>query len=249
MPKHSFYEPQRDVKHNLDCNYRSLATSILPHYHQAVEISCILQGEIEFRVGEKSRHVTAGDITFVPPYVVHSSTKSELCDAAVLIIPHHYYADFEKMMGNKSYSFLTDKEKNRAITALIAELADRQASGAPINELLLRSFADMVLGLIADGYEPEPQAGKSSSLVLQIIEYVEQHYAESISLSSLAAHFGYSKYHFSRLFHAAFHCSLPAYINSVRVRKVEATSGTGRKSDRILDAGFGSLSGFYRNKK
>ena len=249
MAERFFYEPLRDVAHNLDCNLRSLATSILPHYHQAVEISCILQGEIEFRVGEKSRLVTAGDITFVPPYVVHSSSTSDCCDAAVLIIPHRYFADFEAMMGGDSFSFLCDKQKNTEITRLICELAERQAQGRPTNEVLLRSYAERVLGLIADGYEAEPTDTKQHSLVMQIIEYVEENCAEGFSLAEIAAHFGYSKYHFSRLFHAAFHCSLPAFVNAVRVRRVESADADRPKSERILDAGFGSLSGFYRSKK
>ena len=248
MSKSSFYEPQRDVEHNLDCNYRSLATSIVPHFHQAIEISCILAGEIDFTIGNKTATVREGDITFVPPYVVHSSSKSERCDAAVLIIPHDYYADFERLMGEKSFSFLCDKAQNERITQLIRELAERREGKKQINEILLRSYADRVLGLIADSYTPERLNSKNNDMILKIIRYVEEHAAESITLTSIAAHFGYSKYYFSRLFHATFHCSLPSFINAVRARRV-ADAATGKKSDRILDAGFGSLSAYYRAKK
>ncbi len=248
MSNNSFYEPQRDVQHNLDCNYRSLATSITPHFHQAIEISYILSGGIDFTVGSETVTVGEGDITFVPPYVVHSSSTSERCDAAVLIIPRHYYADFEAMMAGSSFSFLCNKEANIPIAALIAELADRQEAGGGINEILLRSYADRVLGLIADSYPPEKIDSKNNDLILKIIHYVDAHAAENITLDSIAAHFGYSKYYFSRLFHAAFHCSLPTYVNAVRVRRV-ANADKGRKGDRIFDAGFGSLSAYYRAKK
>lgn len=248
MSKSSFYEPQRDVEHNLDCNYRSLATSIVPHFHQAIEISCILAGEIDFTIGNQTATVREGDITFVPPYVVHSSSKSERCDAAVLIIPHDYYADFERLMGEKSFSFLCDKAQNERITQLIRELAERREGKKQINEILLRSYADRVLGLIADSYTPERLNSKNNDMILKIIRYVEEHAAESITLTSIAAHFGYSKYYFSRLFHATFHCSLPSFINAVRARRV-ADAAAGKKSDRILDAGFGSLSAYYRAKK
>ncbi len=244
MPNSSFYEPLRDVEHNLDCNYRSLATSIVPHFHQAIEISCILAGEIDFTVGAETVTVGVGQITFVPPYVVHSSSRSERCDAAVLIIPHHYYEDFEKLMGNGTFSFLCDHAKNLPITTLVCELADRQKKGDEINEILLRSYADRVLGLIADRYTPEKLDKKNHDLILNIINYIDVHFAEDITLSSISAHFGYSKYYFSRLFHAAFHCSLPAYVNTVRSRHVSATQG--KKSECILDAGFGSLSAYYR---
>lgn len=247
MPNSSFYEPQRDVEHNLDCNYRSLATSIAPHFHQAIEISCILAGEIDFTVGSKTMTVCAGQITFVPPYVVHFSSKSERCDAAVLIVPHRFYADFEKIMGNGTFSFLCDTTLNVPIIQLVRELADRQQKGDAINEILLRSYADRVLGLIADIYPPEQADNKNNALILEIINYVEEHFAEDITLSSISAHFGYSKYYFSRLFHAAFHCSLPTYVNAVRVRCVNAARG--KKIDCILDAGFGSLSAYYRAKR
>lgn len=247
MKQLSFYEPQRDVEHNLDCNIRSLATSIAPHFHQAIEISCILAGEIDFTVGAQTKTVRAGDITFVPPYVMHASSTSALCDAAVLIIPRRYYADFESMMGDGSFTFLCQRDVNEKITALVCELADRREAGDEINEILLRSYADRVLGLVADAYAPEKINRKHSELILQIINYIDAHFTEELTLTALAAHFGYSKYYFSRLFHATFHCSLPAYIGAVRARHVAATAG--RKSDRILDAGFGSLSAYYRAKK
>jgi AraC-like DNA-binding protein len=247
MPTFSFYEPLRDVAHNLDCNYRSLATSIAPHFHQAIEISCILSGEIDFTVGTKTQHVGVGDITFVPPYVVHSSSKSDLCDAAVLIIPRTFFADFESMMGDRSFAFLCDKEANTRILSLITELADRKKQGDTINEILLRSYADRVLGLIADAYTPEPLDRKQGNLIVSIISYIEEHCTEKLTLAAIASHFGYSKYHFSRLFHTTFHCSLPTYINAVRARRVAGCEG--KKSDRILDAGFGSLSAYYRAKR
>lgn len=248
MEKKIFYEPERDVRHNLDCNRRELGTSILPHFHRAIEISVILEGEIDFAVGRVSRHVGPGDITFVPPYTLHSSSKSPHCEAAVLIVPHRYFADFEAELDGRSFSFLCDRAANRDIAAAVLSLCERLKQAPPPNDTLLRGYADTVLGLIADRYEAEAHDSRGSELVIDIIRYIDEHCTEPITLAALAAHFGYSKYHFSRLFHSTFHCSLPHYVNAVRLRRVAACDDT-KKSEAILQGGFGSLSAFYRAKK
>ena len=81
-----------------------------------------------------------------------------------------------------------------------------------------------------------------------ILQYIEDHYNETITLDEISRHFGYSKYYFSRLFNRTFHCTLNAYINSVRVRAVSKMPEEQSKTEKIIEAGFNSLSSYYRTK-
>ncbi len=238
-----FYESQRDVVHTVNCAYRALK-NVPPHFHQSVEITCVLEGEVEFFMGTSKRVMRAGDAAFTAQYCVHHTGRENGSRAAVLIIPSKFYEEFDRITGGKTFGFLTDKDKNARIIKLVCELADGIEN---MSEFLTTSYVHMVLGLIEAAYEPV-EMQKHDGLMLEIIKYVDEHYAEKLTLEGMAAHFGYSKYHFSRLFNKSFNCSLTSYVNSVRARAVSEAS-EGNKTDVIMRSGFNSLSSYYRTRK
>ena len=57
----------------------------------------------------------------------------------------------------------------------------------------------------------------------------------------------YSKYYFSKLFNKLFGCTLKNYVNTVRCGMIENDKEKG-VSNAILNAGFNSLSSYYKFK-
>ena len=53
--------------------------------------------------------------------------------------------------------------------------------------------------------------------IRQILEYVESHYAEPLSLAQIAGEFGLSREYFSRLFHKKLGLTLSQHLNRVRI--------------------------------
>jgi AraC-like DNA-binding protein/mannose-6-phosphate isomerase-like protein (cupin superfamily) len=239
------YEAERDVVHNLHCINRE-NKGIWPHFHQSIEIGCILKGCSEVFIGNKSMVLNEGQIFFVPPYFNHYSLSEEGFEFVMLVIPKKYYEEFENEIGGKTYSFLPDVEKNKPIRILLESLRDDIGN---LNELMRKAYANMVLGLISRLYEPEEMQTDHKDISLDIIHYIDEHYMEKITLDSISQYFGYSKYYFSRLFNRLFHCSLNSYINSVRLRAIEEMSNKDNKTNKITKAGFNSLSSYYRSKK
>lgn len=246
MINQPFYEPTRDLVHNLDVHYRSI-NNVPYHFHQAVEIICVLSGETDFQVGQTQRRISRGDIVFVPPLFAHRSLSAGDCTAVVLILPKRYHLNYEQAADGKGFTFLCDKQKNSDVIQRIEELATRQTLGE-VPEFLSHAYSDMVLGLILDRYEPTVLDNGSNDLVISVINYIDEHYKDDITLEKISSHFGYSKYHFSRLFNATFKCSLPSYVNAVRARAV-TKSDTQSKTKAIIDSGFNTLSTFYRARK
>ena len=248
MDVKAYYEPTRDVKHYVDCQYRTL-NHITPHFHQSIEISYCVSGGLNFYIGSDMFRLEAGQITFVPSYFVHyafplkeDDTSSKL---AVIIIPKKYYEEFAQETNNASYFFLGDKAKNKKIGELICEFTENRFE---MKELLVKSYTNMILGLIEKNYEPIKLKNTNNDLMLNIIEYIDEHYEEHITLESISSHFGYSKYYFSHLFNRTFNCTLSSYVNSVRARAVSKRETGVSKTDAIIKSGFNTLSSYYRLK-
>lgn len=84
-----------------------------------------------------------------------------------------------------------------------------------------------------------------------LLAYINENYAEDITLEGMAEHFGYSKYYFSRMFNAALGTSITDYVSSVRLmRALDMLRRTGcTVSDAAFSCGFSSLPTFYRALK
>ena len=249
MDKSARYEAQRDVVHTVNCGYRDISR-INPHFHQSIEITYLIKGQVDFHIGANCFRMSEGQISFVPGYFAHYTDRqdetNDKTNAAVLIIPKKCCDEFYRETGNESYFLLDDAEKNKRIGKLMTELADGIDG---MNELLIKAYVNMILGLIRQNYAPVCLNNANNDLMLQIIEYIDAHYSEKLTLSSLSDRFGYSKYYFSRLFNKTFNCNLNAYVNSVRARAVNEKKGEGKITELIIESGFNTLSSYYRTIK
>ena len=61
------------------------------------------------------------------------------------------------------------------------------------------------------------EGGKDQQRIRSILDYIEVHYAEPVSLSTIAGEFGLSREYFSRLFHQTLGITLSEHINRVRI--------------------------------
>lgn len=92
---------------------------------------------------------------------------------------------------------------------------------------------------------------KNSSLIYNIVRYINDNYANKITLELLASEFNYSVSHISHTIGTYLSCNLNTYLNKVRLTNfVELTKNNPEKIiTNALEVGFDSLQTFYRNFK
>lgn len=88
------------------------------------------------------------------------------------------------------------------------------------------------------------------SMIINVLNYIDEHFTEPITLDSISSVFGYNKYYFSRLFNKYIGETLNSYINNVRINNIIAR---GKKQENmnlsqlVFDCGFDSMTTFYRS--
>ena len=83
-----------------------------------------------------------------------------------------------------------------------------------------------------------------------ILHYINEHYAEPLSLRSLSREFGYSPQYFSKLFHKYMRINLTEYVNIARVNQAKRLLESKKSIAEIaFECGFGSTPSFYRAYK
>ena len=119
------------------------------------------------------------------------------------------------------------------------------------NELIIEGTISILLGSIIKDNLTVDNDKTSYDLVKCILLYIEENYKSTITLDSIAKHFGYSKYYFSHLFNKCFRCNLNDYLNLVRCRHSISFVIDENMSvaDAAFAAGFVSMRTFYRTFK
>ena len=88
----------------------------------------------------------------------------------------------------------------------------------------------------------------SSDKLKNVLDYIDLHYAEPLTISELAELCYFSEYHFMRFFKKHMNMTCIQYINNVRLEKAVELFEHGETSilEVSLSVGFHNLSYFHR---
>jgi AraC family transcriptional regulator len=102
------------------------------------------------------------------------------------------------------------------------------------------------LGKIAIAPDIRIEAVRSPSCIIEVVDYLNGHYAEPCSLRTLAVMAGLSRFHFLRRFRAATGTSPHQYLIGLRLRAAaeQLRSSAAPITSIALDVGFNDLSNF-----
>lgn len=247
--KRIFYESFKDTSGLIYAEKQKEISGRI-HFHRAFELAYILDGVAMYNVeGEKLR-AEAGDIVFVHCCYSHQSLPEPAHTKYVIAVPENITSDVAELFAESTLStVLSDKEFNRTLLGYFESLVN--GKNLKIAE---KGYANVIFGSLANHYEriSVKQKNKNIFLIEDILDYIDAHCTEAITLESISEHFGYNKTYFSRLFNNHITVSLSNYINMVRYNKFEALVKENRNAnitDLAFKCGFTSMSTFYRIRK
>lgn len=222
--------PDIDVRFYLSIDEGSYVT---PHWHNSLELVYVLEGSLTVTYPyEEKRTVRENELFCVNPRTIHSvlSTKNR---ALVLQVPQQLY---EKLVP--SFSLLhfavdmnpgnererTKLERLKKIFADMYAVYDIQPEG-----YLLKFYSllyDLMFTLIHSYSVRMLQKDMEKSVrnferIREIMQYVDEHHAEGISVSDVAAHFQYNPDYLSRFFKKYMGTTLMEFIYTVRLNYVQ----------------------------
>lgn len=99
-----------------------------------------------------------------------------------------------------------------------------------------------------EGFRACKRCWKTGGGVLRACEFIARHLGEPLPLARIAAHAGWSPFHFQRVFRAALGVSPKEYARRLRIERFRRAAGSGVTS-AIYAAGFGSSSRLYERAK
>lgn len=234
------------------------------HWHTEIEIVMPIVGPYVVEAGGTVYNIDVGDIIIINSGVVHhlyppiENGRRYIFQSSFGIL-HNVYG-MESVLTMLPPALLLNKEKDPDIYNSIKEsifeiheeyVLDVTLSEAAIYSLLIEMF--VIIGRKyssrADFFEVNNAKKKEySEKFTSICDYINEHFAEDLTLEDVAGKAGFSKYHFTRLFKQFTGYSFYKYLNHKRIECAEKLLIDPDISitEVAIQSGFSSLSSFIR---
>lgn len=217
------------------------------HFHLATEVVGVIQGQIEVFINGDSRVLTAGEIAVIPSYHVHDFLCAPGNEDFVLTISQ---STLQKFLSIHSATFENFLPRGPYTDRIFAWFRTIEENWENSDFLMHYGLINFLFGLLAKAYPPARRIDPKAVSAAPILQYIEDHLTESLTLEGLAAAFGYSKNYFSAMFNRVTGMHLKDYVNRLRLQRAKARLDSKNRSETVLeiasDCGFNSLNTFYR---
>ena len=229
------------------------------HMHDDMEILCVVTGKVGYVVEGRVYDLRPGSVMLMRSAETHKLlvTKSERYERYVINfrpeilekyhLPSQLLAPFtERALGEKNHYLagIFDSVKPldlcREIEKSLEFLPPEDAIG---------TFLPSMLSLICSAFEKniKHKENPKDDIAFRLIDHVNSHLFESLSLSSIAQSVHISESHLNRVFRAATGTSVYRYILSKRLIAAQQLIAQGETAQSAgQKCGFRDYSAFYR---
>ena len=220
----------------------ALAEDTAFHYHEFHKLVFFLAGRGNYIVEGRTHVLRPYDVVLVRQGAIHKAQ----------IDPNERY---ERVILYISPDFLRpDVDRRTALLRTLDALEAEEQSTAYGHDLLSRAQMLQLLvmlgrGLNDDGssYAPSEHCNEKTAAIL---EYLNTHLTEDISIDALADTFYLSKYYMMRLFRAETGFTIHGYLTDKRLRVARDLIARGmRTTDACFQCGYHDYSAFSRAYK
>ena len=235
-----------------------------PHWHSSIEMILPVENYYDVKITNKDYRINPGEILIIPPRELHelvappdgvrfifqfninvmAQLKGFASIQSMLSKPLHITKDSHPLIYNEVYQTLLD-------------MCKEYISGNPYSEL---SIFSLLIKMLIALYENHIQTtdlfqnvniNKHQEYVTKfgnLLDYIDTHYTEDLTLEDMADIIGFSKYHFSRLFKQYTNFTFCDYLKHRRIQAAEMLLEQPEYSitEVALQAGFPSISTFNR---
>ncbi len=237
-----FYERNHSLKGDTLKVEEGSNFSFPAHIHEAFELIFVVRGEMRIGAGSRLYDVSENDAVLVFPEDVHFLEPNGDCSHVLWIFSPEYVRAFSKF----AFSHVPESNVFRPSKALLERLLSLKTDRRTLHvkSVLYDLVDEFDAGATYAERDPEKE-----NLLLRIIDYVSENYAQKCTLSDLGAATSYHYAYLSRYFSERTGLTFTQYVNSYRIsesctRLVETPDSVTKIA---LDCGFESLRSYHRN--
>ena len=196
------------------------------HWHSEWELLRVIEGELLLTLDEEQHLIKKGDIVLISGEMLHGGDPRDCVYECLVFDIYGLFGKSEAVktllrpffrMDFVPFRFFSDNDK--ALTDVLNIFSS--ANESPCLELeTLSAIANLLSWLIKGAhYQKASNERRWSSQIKPVLEYIEDHYNEDISLDLLAGIIGMNARYFCKIFYSLTHTTPMNYVNSYRIEQ------------------------------
>ena len=233
------------------------------HWHTALEILMVLEGECVEEAGEERFVVRTDEVLITPPRCSHTLSMGDGGRRCLFLFEmdvFEHMRDFAPLikLHKKPLHITAQHPFHEEFVTTLNHIISLYRFREPLwntmcysllMQLLAREGRNSLLAMHEQEALPQQRRLAASPQVMEsVLGYINQNYMKEVALEDMAAYAGYSKWYFSRVFKQYTGVSYMQYLTQVRVSHIRQALIDERKSvTQIFEqSGFTSISTFNR---
>jgi len=211
--------PFYEARHRMDAEYfeveRGEDMTFPPHVHRCYEAVFGLEGMLEITVDGEVYHLSRGDIMLIFPNQVHAFQTPQHSRHSLVIFAPEVIAAFDRQHTQSlPQCAMIRAGEQHPIYRILCEL-DNDSSIYAVKGALYALCAELEkrtsFQMVTRG------RGGNSSLLREILNFVQRNFKEECTLGALAAEIKYDMTYLSKFFTSHVGISFTSYVNQVRI--------------------------------
>ena len=196
------------------------------HWHNEWELLRMIKGELLLTLDEEQRLIKTGDIVLIPGETLHGG-EPMACEYECLVF--NLYGLFGKTDAAKPLlrpfyrmdlipdRFFSNEDEK---AAAVLDIFSGGKSSPCLSLEALAAIANLFSWLIKEGrYQSASNNSNWSAKIKPVLEYIEAHYNEELSLDILAEVAGMNARYFCKVFYSLTHTTPMNYVSLYRIEQ------------------------------
>lgn len=202
-------------------------------FHPYYEIYYLLSGERIYFIKDRTYSIRQGDLVFIGKYELHRTADTGVADhERILIQFDDYFLNnftdpllFAPFHHSSKRLHLTEQEQASLEEHLRSMLSEYSEQPSGWSSVLQASLAQLLIRherlLQRESEASFQHASPIHQKISEMVEFINTHFHEQLTLPRLANQFFISPYYLSRKFKEVTGFSFIEYINSVRIKEAQ----------------------------
>ena len=250
----AYFEPRAFTREKPLDAWESSSFSFRAHWQQEVELLFVFEGTQGLTVGSRRALLRAGDLAVIGAREVHYYDAAPGDGRIAIAIVDASFLR-EQAGWTERHVLATPVLHRPDLASLFRTLADEGRSRDSYHAVAMKAAALAVFAAILRAPECRLRAesgasadGPPASAAQRALGYLEERFADDVTLVSLAEHLALNPSTVSRLFRRATGMGFREYLNHLRIERASAMLADPRTTvtDAAFACGFGSLRTFHR---
>lgn len=236
--------------------------SVPLHSHPFLELSFVRRGgKMDYRIGAEIYQIYPGDVLFIPPEVPHGSVFREVSQEGttrdVVWVSKHFLSRMSQLRPNAWFYASADFHVFRTAGTRWEWLGELFEKGVREGQERQFGWESLMVGntmvLLSQLSRALLDASvlilkeEKSELLFRVMDYMENHLSEKLTLELMAAEFDVSKSTLTQMFRKKLDVSFYAYLTQRRLTAAKGLIARGIPLEQVgKQVGFKEHSAFYR---